>query len=438
MSNWTLKENSTGVLELKADGEEWAKAIDKAFKKIAADTTLPGFRKGAAPLSMLRKRINEQAVYQRALNDNMEKWFEDAVNEHGLQLVDQASLEDMDANRNSCTVKIRCTVYPEAKIEDPDSIVYTVKEPEVTDEQVDAEIENIRMKYKEIEEKDTAEEGDTVNIDFEGLLDGEPFEGGTDKGHDLKLGSHTFIPGFEEGLIGAAAGDEKELNVTFPEDYQNEDLAGKAVVFKVKVNSVNTEVIPELDDDFAQDVNYPGVETVDDLKNYVRDYLMKQAEKQAKNDADTAVMQAITDAAVIDYIPEKLLADERDRFFQDQVYQMQQYGISISQYLETLKMSAEEFRNSFADVAENTVRSTAAVRAFAKMKDLLPTQEDIDGMVEKLAGDYKMTADEIRSRMDLFAIRDSLTMNKVLNFFRPDEEQAEEEAPAETVETVSE
>ena len=272
MSTWTLKEKSMGDMNVTIEGEEWKNAVKKAFNKIAKNAKIDGFRKGHVPAAMLEKKVSMAERQAQAIEDNANEWMRKAFEELNLTPISQPQLDVKSMDDEKAELVFTFAVMPEVELGEYKGLKYEVEAAEVTDEELNEEIDRMRKQYSDLETVEgEAQEGDTVKIDYEGFKDGVAFEGGKAENYGLKLGSGSFIPGFEDQLIGCKAGDEKELNLTFPEDYHAEDLKGAAVVFKVKVHEVTREVLPELDDDFAKDTNIPNVETVEDLKNTVKE-----------------------------------------------------------------------------------------------------------------------------------------------------------------------
>ena len=244
MSNWTLKEKSVGDLEVTVSGEEWTKAVKKAFNKIAKNVTIDGFRKGCAPVALIEKRVSEAERYYQAIDDNANTWMRNAMEENNLQPISQPKLDIKSVDAEKAELVFTFAVYPTCEVTDYKGLTFTDVSTRVLKKEIDAELDRMRENYADMETVDgEAQDGDTVNIDYEGFKDGVAFEGGKAEGYNLTLGSKSFIPGFEDQLVGAKAGEEKELNLSFPEDYPAEDLKGAAVVFKVKVNKVEEKSV---------------------------------------------------------------------------------------------------------------------------------------------------------------------------------------------------
>ena len=280
MSNWTIteKENSKGELTVTLSGERWLKAQEKAFNEIAKEVEIKGFRKGQAPKALVEKQVSEGLILSEAVNEIANDLLQEGIKEHDLWPVDRPELSVNAISKQEVEMVFTIIVKPEVELGEYKGLNYEIEDVEISNEKVDAEIERMRQNYAEITVKeDAAEDGDIVVIDFEGFKDGVAFEGGKAEGHELKLGSNSFIPGFESQLIGTKAGDSKDVELSFPEDYHVEDLKGAPVVFKVTVHEVKETILPEVNDDFAQDLNIPEVETVEQLRNALN--RMKNQEK---------------------------------------------------------------------------------------------------------------------------------------------------------------
>jgi trigger factor len=276
----------------------------------------------------------------------------------------------------------------------------------------------MRENYADIETKDgAAEKGDTVNINYEGFKDGVPFEGGKAENYNLELGSGSFIPGFEDQLIGAKAGDEKELNVTFPEDYHEESLKGAPVVFKVKVNEVKSKVLPELDDDFAKDVNAPGVETAEQLKTLVRFRLETGKKDTAVNKADDAILETAANNANFE-VPDVMVEDEENEMFNRFAQQVQQYGMDVKQYLGMMGKKAEEVKESYKEQAEKNVKVRLVLEKIAETEQLAPKAEDIEKEFQNIADQYRMDVEKVKSLIDPNMLKKDLSNQLAYDFIK--------------------
>ena len=278
MSEYKKIENSKVELQCTLDGEKWADAQKAAFKKLAAKVEVKGFRKGQAPKNLVEKYVPHQEVLLDAAENLAQEALTDAIKEHDVELIDRPQLKLDEINDDKCVMTFECTVTPDVELGDYKKIEYKVEEVTVEDKEVDDDIARLldRKADLELKEDGAVEDGDTAVIDFEGFLNGEAFDGGKGDNYDLVIGSHTFIPGFEDQLVGMKSEETKDINVTFPEDYQAENLKGKEVTFKVTVHEIKKKVLPVLDDEFVKDQKITDVNTVDELKAYTKDELLKQ------------------------------------------------------------------------------------------------------------------------------------------------------------------
>ena len=418
MAKWTLKEKSTGDMIVTVEGEKWAKANKKAFSKIAEKISIPGFRKGKAPRSMLEKNISKGEQYNEAINANLNDWYREGLDELGLTPVAQANVDIISVDDEKAEIKFTFPVEPEAKVTDYTGLKYNLESAEVSDDDINDELNRMRERYAEnVLKEGPAADGDIVNIDYEGFKDGVPFEGGKAEGTNLTLGSGQFIPGFEEKLVGAAAGEDKELDLTFPEDYHAEDLAGAAVVFKVHVNEVRSRVLPELNDEFAEDQNMPNVSTLEELKENIRGRLEMTKKNEAAAKADNDLSEQFIEKIEVE-IPDEMIEDEQQQLVQQQASQMQQYGISISQYLQMIGQTAQQFKDSFRETAEKQLRMRLGLKAVAKAENLIPSDEDLEAEYQDIASMYGMEADQVKSYVDAAMVRADVAARKAFDLIR--------------------
>lgn len=396
-SEWKLNEKSTGILSVVVDGEIWSNAINKAFKKLGAKAECKGFRKGQIPAKMLEKMIPERQREFEAIEDNANAWMLSAMKEHQLTPISQPQLDIKEMDETHAALTFEFAVEPTVEISAYKGLSLPEEDISVQDEEVQAELARMQKQYADTEEKNgPAEEGDTVNIDFEGFIDDKPFEGGSGKKHNLKLGSHSFIPGFEEGLIGVSAAADKELAVTFPADYYAESLRGKKAIFKVHVNKVEHEVLPEINDDFAKDINAPDVETVEDLRKLVRSRLEESKKAKAQNAAQEHLTDQLIAAAKID-LPQVLI----DREVADTVAARRQYmesrGMTLEQFLKYTGMTMEQFKESLSKDAERHVRLNLILAKIAELENLQPSADDLEKEYQNIADAYKIDIAKVKA-----------------------------------------
>ena len=418
MSNWTLKEKSVGDLTVKIEGKEWADAVKKAFNKIAKNVSINGFRKGQAPKALIEKRVSDNERFITAVDDNANVWMRAALEAEKLVPISQPQLDIKAVDANGVELVFTFAVMPEVKLGDYKGLEYNLEEVTVSDEEVEAELNRMREQYAEVQTKDgAAAEGDTVNIDYEGFKDDVAFDGGKGTNYDLVLGSHSFIPGFEEKLVGVKAGEEKDLNLTFPENYHAEDLKGAAVVFKVKVNEVKTKVLPEVNDDFAKDVNAAGVETVADLKNMIRTRIEDGKKSQAENKADTALMDKLVENAEID-LPEVLVEEEVNNQIQQLAQQISQYGMNFNQYLSMMGKKIEDVRAEYTDNATKTAKLRLILEEIAKVEALEPTEEDLENEYNNIAAQYNMPVEQVKTYISVDMLKRDVRNEKAYAFVK--------------------
>ena len=326
---YEVKENSTAELVVTVDGEQWSKALDKAFKKIAATVELKGFRKGKAPESMVKKVVSDKQVEYEAVDLVAQEALTYGLDENKeVVLEDRPQLDVESTSQSEAVLKFILTVKPEVKLGDYKSVEYKVEKEEITEEKVNEQIETLRNQHSEeiLKEEGTIENGNIAVIDFEGFVDGVAFDGGKGTEYPLEIGSHSFIEGFEEQLIGMATDEEKDINVTFPENYAAE-LAGKPATFHVKVDGIKVKQLPELNDEFVAELEMgEEVKTVEDLKNHVKEDLQKNADAKAEREAEDAYLTKLIEVCPVE-VPEVMINRKVEDLYEEQSYSMTQNGI---------------------------------------------------------------------------------------------------------------
>ncbi len=442
-ANWTLKEKSTGELIVTVDGDTWKEACEKAFRKLAANVTINGFRKGQAPKKILDQRIPASERQVQAVQDNMNAWLISGMQEAGVEPISRPDVDIRNIDSDHVELAYTFAVMPEVKLGEYKGLEYRIEDVEVSDSEFDSELNRMREQYSDIETVDgAAEDGDTVTIDYEGFKDGVPFEGGKAENYKLTLGSHAFIPGFEEQLVGAKAGEDKELNLKFPEDYHAEDLKGADVVFKVHVHDVTRKVLPEVDDDFAKDVNIPGVETVDDLKAKIRERLAESKKQFAENTADAEFLETLGKTAEID-IPDVLVQEEQQNMVNQMAAQIQQYGMDIHQYLKMMGKKIEDLAKDYEEDAKKTVRNRLILDKIAELEGIVPTDEEVEAEFQNIADMYQMELEAVKSQLDKDIVKSDIAKRQAFDkvkelanrvLFKREEKAEEPEAPAESAE----
>lgn len=396
-ANWEKKEGNTGVLTVEVSSERFDSALDEAFKKVVKDVNVPGFRKGKVPRPIFEQRFGVESLYQDAIDLVLPEAYTEAVTESGIEPIAQPEI-DIESVGKGETLKFTATVTvkPEVELGEYKGLEVEAPATEVTDEDVDQEIEATREKHADlvaIEDGEVAN-GDTVVMDFEGFVDGEAFEGGQAENYTLEIGSGQFIPGFEDQLVGVKPGSDVEVNVEFPEEYHSPDLAGKPALFKVKVHDVKRKDLPELDDEFAKDVN-ESFESFDDLKKDIRENLEKTKAEEAEMAKKDALVEQATENATID-IPSAMIETEKNRMLEEFSQRLQSQGMTMDMYYQFAQTDEEGMKAQFEGDAEKRVRMNLTLEAIAEKEEVEVSDEAVDEEIEKMAEMYGRPADEIK------------------------------------------
>lgn len=420
-ATWEKLEGSRGVLTFEVSAEKVNEGLDAAFKKVVKQINVPGFRKGKMPRSMFEKRFGVEALYQDALDFIFPQAYLSAIDETGIEPIDQPENVDFDldqmAKDKDFAFKATVQVKPEVKLGEYKGLEVEELDTTVSDEDVANEIAGLQTRHAElvVKEEGTAENGDTVVIDFKGFVDGEAFEGGEAENHSLELGSGSFIPGFEEHLVGVAAGESKDVEVTFPDEYHAAELAGKPAVFKVTVHEIKSKELPELDDEFAKDVD-DEVETLDALRQKIRTRLEDSKKHEADHHLrDTAVEKAAANAEV--EIPEVLVKNEVNRMIQEFEQRLQMQGMNLDLYFQFSGQDENALREQMKEEAQNRVKVNLTLEAIAKAENLEATDEDVDAELAKMAEMYNMDVNMIKQALGgVEGIKADLQLKKAVDF----------------------
>lgn len=439
-SEWEAKEKSTGDLKATVDGEEWKKAQDKAFRKIARSVRLDGFRQGKAPEAIVRRRVSSQAIYEEAIDMTANKVLQDAMEEQKITLVDRPTLDVPSVDGDQVVMVFHCVVEPEVKLGDYKGLEYTKEKVKATAQEVKDQLEAIRRRYTEqvVKENGTVEKGDVAEIDYEGFRDGVPFEGGKGTNYPLEIGSGMFIPGFEDQLIGMKAGEEKDVKVTFPENYSEKSLAGQPVVFKVKVNDVKQNVVPELNDDLAKDLDEEGVETLKDLEKKIKKEIEDRKEKEAEEKAKGELLKKAGENASVE-IPQAMIDREKDYMLNDFKSRIQGQGIPFEKYVRLYGKTVEEVRDEIGRNAPERVKSQLVLKAVAKAESIDPSGEDVEKEYQKLAENSRMKVEDVKKWVSAEDLKEDLRLRQAMDFLyregKPVEPQKEKPKAGEKKET---
>ena len=422
------------VITVAAD--EFENAIEKVFKRESKKITLPGFRKGKAPRAFIEKYYGEQVFYEDAINMVYPSALEEAVKEAGIRMIeDRVDFDLLESGKGKDLVfKVVVTTYPEVSIEGYRGIEVTKKSAEVTDDDVDAELARVQDRNSRMVtvEDRAAESGDPVEIDFEGFVDGEAFEGGKAENFNLELGSGQFIPGFENQIVGHNTGDEFDVNVTFPEDYHVVELKAKPAVFKIKLHEIKAKELPEIDDDFIKDIS--EFDTVADYRADVKSKLETSREKQAADDVDNQLINALIEKLQGE-IPEAMYQNRITQDIREFDYRLHSQGLDLRTYIQYTGMNEAALRASFKPQAERQVKLRLALEKIAELDGIVPTEEEIEAEYSKLAEAYKMEVEQVKNIIPTEDLSKDIAVEKAMGIVRDNAVvKAEEEAPAEAAE----
>lgn len=419
-ANWERIEKNQGVLTIEVEADKVDRALDKAFKKVVAKVNVPGFRKGKVPRFIFEKRYGVESLYQDALDILLPEAYMEAVRETGIEPVDrpEVKIERMEKGQDlKFTAKV--TVKPEVQLGAYKGIEVPEQSTEVTAEDIDNELKQLQQRHAElvVVEEGAAEKGDIAIIDFEGFLDGVPFEGGKAEKYSLELGSNSFIAGFEDQVVGMTKGEEKDINVTFPENYHVENLKGKPVIFKVKLHDIKRKNLPELDDEFAKDVS--EFDTLDEFKRDIEKRLQERKRQAAQRETENAVVAKAAEAAQVD-IPAVMIDDEVERMFNEFENRLKMQGMTLDLYFQFSGQNEEKLKEQMRSDAEKQVRHNLVLEAIAKAENIEATDGEIDEELEKMAKQYQRSADDLRNILtangNLESLKCDLVVKKTVAF----------------------
>ena len=404
------KENGKAKVVVEIDKPEFEQALNKAYAKCRKDIMLPGFRKGKAPRKMVESMYGATVFYEDAVNEIFPEIYTTAIVDQQLKAVGSPSVSNMDTpDEGGVVLTIETELYPEVTLGQYKGIEVPKREVKVEDSEVDAELSRMAERNARIETVDRAAQmGDTVVIDFEGFEGGKPFQGGKAEDYSLTLGSGSFIPGFEEALVGAVAGEERDVNVTFPENYAKE-LAGKPAVFKCKVHEVKESIKPELDDEFAKDVS--EFDTLEALKNDIRERFTKSREEQNERAFESSAVQ-LAAANMTCNVPACMIDEQVDHQIEQFAYQLQSQGMKMEDYTKMIGGDLSSLRQSMRPMAEQTVRSDILLSEIARAENLEVTDEEVEEELKKLAEQYQMELDKVKAAVDTAAVKSDLMGKK--------------------------
>ena len=410
-------EKSMVELQFSIDAETFKAAVNNAFKREGKKYAIPGFRKGKAPRHMIEKMYGSDIFHYDAVNDLFPEAYEAAVKEAKIDVVGRPDPEVVSMSEaDGVVLKVKVAVKPEVELGEYAGLTVTKEAKNVNEADVDAEVKRMQDRNGRLLTREgAAENGDTVDIDFEGFVGGKAFEGGKAEHYSLVLGSGSFIPGFEDQVVGHSAGEEFDVNVKFPEEYGAAELAGKDATFKIKLHEVKYKELPALDDDFAKDVS--EYDTLDELKDSIRNNIKTNLDKQAEQKVENDLMDQVIANMKAD-IPDAMVDSRIDELVQDFEYRISQQGLKLADYLKYMGMNIEQFRAQFKEQADKQVKMRLAMEAIVAKEGITASDEEFEEEVKRIADAYKMEADKVKSIVDAAAVKADLAINKAIDFVK--------------------
>ena len=419
-ATWEKKEGNEGLLKVTVPAEKLDKALDQAFKKVVKQINVPGFRKGKVPRPIFEQRFGVEALYQDAVDILLPEAYGEAIEETKINPVAQPEINVTQIEKGKdFEFEATVTVEPEVKLGDYKGLEIEKQDSELTDQDLQDEIDHSlgHLADMVVKEDGAVEEGDTVNIDFDGYVDGEQFEGGQADGYDLEIGSGSFIPGFEDQLVGVKTGEEKDVVVTFPEEYHAEELAGKEATFKTKVNEIKYKEVPELTDEIANELD-SDANSVDEYKENLRKRLSEEKAQDAENVEKEEAINKATENTTID-IPQAMIDTELDRMVQEFGQRIQQQGLDLQTYFQISGQDESQLREQMKDDAEQRVKTNLTLSAIADEENIEVTDEDIDKELEKMSSQFNISVEDIKQTLgNTDIIKNDVRIQKVIDLLR--------------------
>ncbi|BGE82211.1 trigger factor [Staphylococcus croceilyticus] len=419
-ATWEKKEGNEGLLKVTVPAEKVDKALDQAFKKVVKQINVPGFRKGKVPRPIFEQRFGVEALYQDAVDILLPEAYGEAIDETGINPVAQPEINVTQIEKGKdFEFEATVTVEPEVQLGDYKGLEIEKQDSELTDEDLQEAIDHSlgHLADMVVKEDGAVENGDTVNIDFDGYVDGEQFEGGQADGYDLEIGSGAFIPGFEDQLVGLKTGEEKDVVVTFPEEYHAEELAGKEATFKTKVNEIKYKDVPELDDEVANELDSEA-NSVDEYKENLRKRLSEQKATEAENVEKEEAINKATENTTID-IPQAMIDTELDRMVQEFGQRIQQQGLDLQTYFQISGQDESQLREQMKDDAEQRIKTNLTLSAIADKENIEATDEDIDKELEKMSKQFNISVEDIKNTLgNTDIIKNDVRIQKVIDLLR--------------------
>lgn len=412
-----LVEGNTYELEISVDAETFKKAVDAEFKKQVKKISVPGFRKGKAPRSIIEKMYGENVFYDGAIDSTYQGALLDAEKEAGIKIVSVKDISVEEVSDQGYTFKAKVIVEPEIEIKDYKGIEIKKPETEVTDEMIDEEIKRVQERNSRMVtvEDRAAENGDTAVFDFEGFVDDVAFEGGKAENYNLELGSGNFIPGFEDSLVGHKSGEEFDINVTFPEDYQAEELKGKDAVFKIKLHEIKKKELPVVDDEFVKDVSEK--ETLSEYKEELKEQIQERLNHEAEHEIEDQITSAVISKVEGD-IPEEMYNNEVNNIVKELDMRLRSQGLDLNQYMKYTGMKEENLISMYKPEAENRVKLRLALEKIVKLENIVPSEDDLNDEYQKMADMYKMDIEEVKKVLPQENLSEDVAVQKAMQFVK--------------------
>lgn len=419
-SNWTLNEKSCGVLEVTVEGEAWKKAQNKAVKSLKSRINIKGFRPGQVPEALIKKQLGANAIFAEAAEEIANEALASGITEHKIELVARPTLDIKEATEEKAVLVFNCVVNPEVTLGEYKGLDIHKEEVEVTEEDINAEVERAQNRFADWvvrEEGEEAQLKDQVTIDFVGEKDGVAFEGGSGESYPLELGSGTFIPGFEEQLVGVKSGDHKDVVVTFPENYQAADLAGQEAVFKVTVHDIKFKELPEANDELVKKLNIEGVETLEQFRAKKAEELKEQKERAAEDTFVNALVDAVCEASTVE-IPDVMIDAQVDQEYRNFENRMMQNGFTAAQYLQAIGQTAEQVKETMRPTATQNLKASLVLEAIVKAENIVVDDEAVEKEFKDMSELYGMDVEKIKSIINPTNVKYELAQQKALQLIK--------------------
>lgn len=404
-------------VNVKIEKKEWEAALEKSFKKNVETVKIDGFRQGKAPRDIYEKKLGKESLYMDAIDFALPQAYEKALKQSNLQPIVQPEVDVKKIDEDGVEVVFTIVTKPEVEIKKYKNLGIKSEKINITEEEITKGIEELQQKYAEISLKEDAiVNGDTVVLDFLGKKDGVPFEGGKGENYPLEIGSNTFIPGFEDSLIGLKSGDSKDIEVTFPKDYPSEDLKGEKVIFEVKINEVKHKILPEINKDFFADLSIEGVDSEKTLREYVKNELTIEKEEKSKEAKVESILNKIIESLKIE-LPEEMVTEEIHFMIKQFEQNLSMQGLSLDQFMEMTKTTHEKFHEQYRGQAEKRILQSLVLNKIAELEKIDVTKEEIDVEIPALAARYNISEEEIKKLDGVEeALSGDIKIRKIINF----------------------